>query len=281
MEFLKKLVLMLSGALTVGLVCLLIVLIHDPEIDGTRSMWVILSLIVFLVVGIVIGICVHAMLATKQMQDKNQILYTQLDHEGNMYRRTSELYERTRKMNHDMKAYLLVILGYLENAEYDEARTKIVDMLERQLKMNYVYFASSGEINAVLNDKMSYANEMDIEMDLHVSGQVNTDYAMDVAIILANLLDNALEAAKQSKQKKVLLEMYEQKGMYYMNLSNSIAESVLEKNPRLQTTKKEKRKHGIGLKSVRQLVRKMDGTFQMFEADKMFCSCVSFPNEKG
>lgn len=281
MEFLKKLVLMLSGALTVGLVCLLIVLIHDPENNDTRSIWVILFLIVFLLVGMVIGICVHAILVTKRMQDKNQILYTQLDHEGNMYKRTNELYERTRKMNHDMKAYLLVILGYLENSEYDEARTKIVDVLERQLKMNYVYFASSGEINAVLNDKMSYANEMGIEMDLHASGQVNVDYAMDVAIILSNLLDNALEAAKQSKQKKVLLEMYEQKGMYYINLSNSIAESVLKKNPRLQTTKKEKRKHGIGLKSVRQLVRKMDGIFQIFEADKMFCSCISFPNDKG
>ena len=63
---------------------------------------------------------------------------------------------------------------------------------------------------------------------------------MNVAILLSNLLDNAMEAAEKAELRKVQLEMYEEKGMYYIDIINTVNASVLHHNPKLQSTKKDK-----------------------------------------
>lgn len=157
MQFLKRLVVALACALTLGLACLLALLIQNPETEEHEHTWIIIFLVVLLLAGILIASCLYAIFKSQHYTEENEILNKQLDHEGTMYSRTSELYERTRRLNHDLKSYLLIILGYLENAEYEQARLHLVEILDRQLKMNLIHYESSGEINAVLNDKLSYA----------------------------------------------------------------------------------------------------------------------------
>lgn len=90
-----------------------------------------------------------------------------------------------------------------------------------------------------------------------------------------------MEAAEKAELRKVQLEMYEEKGMYYIDIINTVNASVLHHNPKLQSTKKDKQQHGIGLKSVRHIVKQLEGSLQMFEEDDAFHSCVSFPMQKG
>ena len=172
MQFLKRLVVALACALTLGLACLLALLIQNPETEEHEHTWIIIFLVVLLLAGILIASCLYAIFKSQHYTEENEILNKQLDHEGTMYSRTSELYERTRRLNHDLKSYLLIILGYLENAEYEQARLHLVEILDRQLKMNLIHYESSGEINAVLNDKLSYAEQHAITLDMHISGEV-------------------------------------------------------------------------------------------------------------
>lgn len=281
MEFLKKLVIVLSVALMLGLTCLLLLLLYDPTVEGDDNVWVIMFFVVFLLVCILVAICVWALMISHRYTERNRILNKQLVHEGTMYTKTSELYERTRKLNHDLKAYLLVLLGYIENSDYEQARLHLVDILEQKLNLDLVHYETSREINAVLNDKVGRAKSQSVALDMCVSGEVAAADAMDVAIILSNLLDNALEAAAKSEKKTVKLDMYERKGMYYIHVSNSVDASVLKKNPQLNTTKAEKKKHGIGLRSVKQLVKHLDGSFRMFEEQGFFHSSVAFPIDRG
>ena len=277
MQFLKKLVLVLACSLTIGLACLLILLIRSPQVEQHIRTFVIVFLVVLLLAGILIASCLYALFVMQKYNERNQILNKQLDHEGTMYVRTSELYERTRRLNHDLKSYLLILLGYLENGEYEQARLQLVDILDRQLKMDLVHYESSGEINAVLNDKLSYANQHAVKFDMRISGEVASVNAMRVAILLSNLLDNAFEASERGEEPRVELDMYERKGMYYIQVANSVDGAVLEKNPFLHTTKKNADKHGIGLKSIRQITRELDGNLQMYEENGMFYSSISFP----
>lgn len=281
MQFLKKLVLVLACSLTIGLACLLVLLIRSPQVEQHIRTCVIVFLVVLLLAGILIAICLYAIFTMQKYNERNQILNKQLDHEGTMYARTSELYERTRRLNHDLKSYLLILLGYLENAEYEQARLQLVDILDRQLKMDLIHYESSREINAVLNDKFSYANQHGVTFDMRISGEVSSPDAMSVAILLSNLLDNAFEASEKGEGPKVELDMYERKGMYYIQVVNSVDGAVLEKNPFLHTTKKNADNHGIGLKSIRQIIKELDGSLQMYEKNGMFHSCISFPMQRG
>ena len=261
MQFLKRLVVALACALTLGLACLLALLIQNPETEEHEHTWIIIFLVVLLLAGILIASCLYAIFKSQHYTEENEILNKQL--------------------NHDLKSYLLIILGYLENAEYEQARLHLVEILDRQLKMNLIHYESSGEINAVLNDKLSYAEQHAITLDMHISGEVPREDNMNVAILLSNLLDNAMEAAEKAELRKVQLEMYEEKGMYYIDIINTVNASVLHHNPKLQSTKKDKQQHGIGLKSVRHIVKQLEGSLQMFEEDDAFHSCVSFPMQKG
>ena len=132
MQFLKRLAVALACALTLGLACLLALLIQNPETEEHEHTWIIFFLVVLLLAGILIASCLYAIFKSQHYTEENEILNKQLDHEGTMYSRTSELYERTRRLNHDLKSYLLIILGYLENAEYEQARLHLVEILDRQ-----------------------------------------------------------------------------------------------------------------------------------------------------
>lgn len=279
-EFLKKTVLILSLALSVGLGCLLVMLARDSGIADRKRAMIIIFIVVFLLAGVVIVICTRLLIRTVRYEEKNKILQTELEQKSEMYAKVNAIYDQTRMLNHDLKSYLLVILGLLENDECEEAKKRIVEIVDQRLGYHVVQYASSGEVNAVLNDKATAAVRKNIKLDVRVSGEIPKEKTMDTAIILANLLDNALEAAANEPDKRISLDMYERKGMYYINVSNPVSESVLHKNPTLRTSKKDKKNHGIGINSVRYLVNQLDGVFQLEEKDGIFRSYVSFPLEK-
>ena len=54
MQFLKRLVVALACALTLGLACLLALLIQNPETEEHEHTWIIIFLVVLLLAGILI-----------------------------------------------------------------------------------------------------------------------------------------------------------------------------------------------------------------------------------
>lgn len=61
MQFLKKLVLVLACSLTIGLACLLILLIRSPQVEQHIRTFVIVFLVVLLLAGILIASCLYAL----------------------------------------------------------------------------------------------------------------------------------------------------------------------------------------------------------------------------
>lgn len=277
MEFLKKIVWMLVLALSIGFTCILMVVLSDPAYEYKKDTLVVLFITVFLVTSTVVALCIWSGRSAKRSEERNKIYQMQLEQKSEMYAKVNAIYDQTRMLNHDLKSYLLVILGLLENNEQEEAKKRITEIVNQKLQYQIVQYMTSGEINAVLNDKANIAAGKNIQLDMRISGIVPKEKAMDVAVILANLLDNAIEATAQIADKNITLDMYERKGMYYINISNAIQHSVLARNPGLLTSKKDKEKHGIGIRSVCHLVKELDGTFQMEEKDERMWSFVAFP----
>lgn len=277
MEFLKKIVWMLVLALSIGFTCILMVVLSDPAYEYKKDTLVVLFITVFLVTSTVVALCIWSGRSAKRSEERNKIYQMQLEQKSEMYAKVNAIYDQTRMLNHDLKSYLLVILGLLENNEQEEAKKRITEIVNQKLQYQIVQYMTSGEINAVLNDKANIAAGKNIQLDMRISGIVPKEKAMDVAVILANLLDNAIEATAQIADKNITLDMYERKGMYYINISNVIQHSVLAGNPGLLTSKKDKEKHGIGIRSVCHLVKELDGTFQMEEKDERMWSFVAFP----
>lgn len=245
MEFLKKIVWMLVLALSIGFTCILMVVLSDPAYEYKKDTLVVLFITVFLVTSTVVALCIWSGRSAKRSEERNKIYQMQLEQKSEMYAKVNAIYDQTRMLNHDLKSYLLVILGLLENNEQEEAKKRITEIVNQKLQYQIVQYMTSGEINAVLNDKANIAAGKNIQLDMRISGIVPKEKAMDVAVILANLLDNAIEATAQIADKNITLDMYERKGMYYINISNAIQHSVLAGNPGLLTSKKIKKSTGL------------------------------------
>jgi sensor histidine kinase regulating citrate/malate metabolism len=78
-------------------------------------------------------------------------------------------------------------------------------------------------------------------------------------IIIGNLLENAIEAAGRSEEKRLSLYVSTQRGMLFINLSNSYNGTLRKNKGRFLSVKPDKRAHGLGLQNVKRMVREMNG----------------------
>lgn len=90
------------------------------------------------------------------------------------------------------------------------------------------------------------------------------------SIALGNIMDNLLSNGMEACQKLDGLREMELVIRCRMNgleiyLENSIRESVLEKNPRFVSHKREQERHGFGMESIYRIVEEYEGTYEYWE----------------
>ena len=101
---------------------------------------------------------------------------------------------------------------------------------------------------------------------------------IDLCVLVGNLLDNAIEACQKIDKQKRIQVSFKQEG----NFLNVIIKNTYidEKNNDLLTTKDNKLNHGYGIKSVRSIVEKYEGTFKIIKNNGYFIVSVLLKNVK-
>ena len=90
-------------------------------------------------------------------------------------------------------------------------------------------------------------------------------HSFDINVILGNLLENAIEAAGKTENKYLSVHIKLKRGILKVKIENSFESCILceEQNRKetiLKTTKPFTEQHGIGLKNVKKIVEKYNGT---------------------
>jgi sensor histidine kinase regulating citrate/malate metabolism len=126
-------------------------------------------------------------------------------------------------------------------------------------------------VNAVINSKFSYAYEHNIKVDVTVLCKVFRINELDMSILLANLLDNAIEACERNHIPSIIQLTIEKEAAYLrICVTNTIKNSILSKNTDMDTTKSDKKHHGYGMKSIREIVNKYEGSMELDETEGEF-----------
>jgi sensor histidine kinase regulating citrate/malate metabolism len=105
---------------------------------------------------------------------------------------------------------------------------------------------------------------------IKIPDKLNID-SFDLNCILGNLFDNVLNALEKVERKIVYFQMVYEKGVINLCVRNSFdgAIKVNADNQLLSLKKDKKEFHGLGIKSVIEIVEKYDGEFE-YEYEKMF-----------
>ena len=90
--------------------------------------------------------------------------------------------------------------------------------------------------------------------------------------LLGNMLDNAIEAAQECKTEKrsIELNISSLSNRLIVIVRNSINHTILSENPNLVTSKHDKSEHGYGIKTIKSITEKYDGTIDFFEENLTF-----------
>lgn len=212
-----------------------------------------------------------------RVEMENKMLNLQMGNQHDIIKKTSELYEETRALRHDMKHYFTTFSEMLKSGNTGLVIKEMEKVLEVKLDNVQMINLSNPILNAAINDKLNVCHRMGIEMDLKISGSVSENKSMDMALIILNLMDNAIEAEAKLRNKYISLSMQEDSENTILEIRNYINKSVLKDGEELKTHKKDKLSHGYGVKNVKKIIKKYEGYIHIREEEQDFIVIVIMP----
>ena len=133
-----------------------------------------------------------------------------------------------------------------------------------------IIYSANPVVNAILKVKSVKAKEKEIPMQVTtlLPQRVSVDIG-DMGVLYGNLLDNAIEAAMAVEQEKryVHVESKFQEGRLLLSIKNSKPSGTSSCQ---QTSKKDKIKHGRGIRSVRKVAEKYGGELMLKDHGEHF-----------
>ncbi len=236
----------------------LLSIILVPEIEeplppsAAATIIYILIIVILSVIGLLFA--VYALYKVSKIEESKLILEVNEAYYQNL---DSQMFQ-IRKFRHDMANHLQVISnlppvevsGYVNNLLNDKAMAKPL------------VFCRDSVLNAVLSSKSDIIDKESILFDYEIS--LDEDIPLsdtDKCALLGNLLDNAVEGSrKNSDDRKVTLRVRCNKGLFIVNIKNSCDKDMTDS---LETTKKDKANHGLGLKSINDVVKRHGGSIEI------------------
>lgn len=198
-----------------------------------------------------------------------------LEQQVKIYRNQLEVIEQTqekvRSLRHDMRHHIQELRRFAVRNEGKEAM-RYLDKMESAMtnEKEYVYFGSK-EIDGLLNYMLEKANNALKQVEVEIRNLRSLEeYSFELAVILGNLLDNAIEAAMKTKEQVLRFRMEEDKGMLFIHVANQYCGELRIEEGRLLSTKADEKKHGMGLKNVRDIVEKNHGVLDIRHENGMF-----------
>ena len=168
-------------------------------------------------------------------------------------------------IRHDIKNHLFALKSLYEKGDIDSFKDYfncILSNIDIEEKL-----CNSGNIivDSMINYKLKGVANTDISVDVCIPEKLDIS-DMDITVILGNLLDNALRAIKKvnerGEESKLHLNLNYTKGRLILRIENSYLNVNLVRGNFL-TTKKDKKGHGLGLESVKEVLSKYDGVLQI------------------
>lgn len=189
-----------------------------------------------------------------------------------------------RAIKHDMSNHLSVISACIDCQDYEKAKqyihkiTEPIDCVSYLLNIDHRVIASMLYVKNMLAKKkgITFETEIDIYDNILIDD-------VDLTILLGNILDNSIEACERitGKEKKINLYIESEKDFFFLDCINTIdQEKVHYKDKQLSTTKKDTLNHGFGLKNIRAVVDKYEGSKDIIITEDNFTIEIVLKNIK-
>lgn len=190
-------------------------------------------------------------------------------------------YDIVEQSNNEMRVFVHDIknhLSYLQGLDSAEEMHSYIDSLGKDIdKAYYAGVSKNKTLDLIIGKylKLCEANGIRFSVDVKTS---NLSYIepTDLSTLLNNLLDNSFEAATGTENAFIEFVIFSRNDSYDgLMIRNSCKAAPRTKNGQLVTTKRDKTMHGIGITSIKKVLKKYNAMLdwkydednQIFETD--------------
>jgi hypothetical protein len=177
--------------------------------------------------------------------------------------------KQARGIKHDLANHLISIKSYLCDNKVDECCDYVNNLINHADINSDIIDTGNSVVDAILTAKKNLAKSKKIEFisDIQIPEKLKID-SSDCCIIFGNALDNAIEACEKVQgYKYIKINLIYHENSLVCKVTNS---SVNIKNPLLQTTKRNKKNHGIGFSNIRDTLEKYNHIMRVEQNDEEF-----------
>lgn len=232
-----------------------------------RWNYINLSEIMILAILLVINIATYYMYQKIQTYAAecmdHELLKQQNEYFHLRYEEFEKQWLKLRRMRHDMANNCVLEMGYLEKGQYEQLMEHYVEKLGQIKQQGDMVDTGNIGIDSILNYKLEMAREYQIQVEKEIKIEYKVSINnIDLNILIGNLFDNAVEAVKELPVEKRKIDLFIRTSTtgLLLELCNPYqGKRVQDKAGDFLTNKKDTVYHGLGLKEVREIVKKYDG----------------------
>lgn len=182
-----------------------------------------------------------------------------------------ESQEHIKKLQHDMKHHMIE-LSAMAKQDNNEDMIRYLKQMEKFM-LNPAEKVSTGnrEIDGVMNYMLRRADELldTMDIDIQIPKQLYSKN-FNICAILGNLVDNAVREASKSDEKYLSVRVRLQKDVLLIFVENSYSNTILKEGGKFKTSQENVAIHGLGLKSVQQIVESCEGDMKIEYTENRF-----------
>lgn len=233
----------------------------DAVVDDRQKNILLCMAFGMLMINILVFYLVHDILKREAQIREDRLFRERVKNETRMYRQISENYDEQCKREHEYKNQMMVLSALAQNRELEEL-DKYLDKSCKEIAHRIDAIDTNHVIiNAILNTKYQEAKQKGITFVLKINDLSNLLIAdEDIVVILSNLLNNALEACEKCGEKMVKVKFVRENGQIVLSVVNTFVGAPMIINGRYQTNKEDMPMHGMGIRNVKEVVKKYGGT---------------------
>lgn len=222
----------------------------------------------------------------RSIQNKQQLelLRNQLEQEQQYHKILLEKHQKFQQLRHDMKYSFGNIAGLIKNGHNNEA-LQYAQQQSGQLASTSVIETGHPLLDTILTIREDQAKTLGAEFQSYVTADLSkVEISMDdLASLCSNALSNAVEAVEQiadPAQRKIWCSITQDKQYLHIAVRNTTANNVPITDNTVETTKEDKIMHGFGLKIIRQITEKYNGTYTLQCKNCMFTVQITLPTNR-
>ena len=247
------------------------------------NIYIIISTVGLVFINVLVFTLFSKLQNQLEIRRNADLLNTQMRLEKESFKRIEESYNRTRELRHDLKNHIFVLKGIAENGTKEEMLSYLEKMTDAVEEATYVSMSKNSAVDAILNEKLLYAQKNGISTQFDVTPLESTKIsAMDICTILSNALDNAVEACvkfEKPSERYIDVKIADTENEMIISVKNPSTEAPKHRAGAYISRKKDKENHGLGLKSIKRTVDKHKGDMLVKYENGIFNLVISLPHK--